>query len=202
MSLSKRATSMARMACAVAALALSAPCPAAEPGPGAAKLLVARDGIDDWRYEHGVLLLIDHGPRGASGVILNRPSDTTLATAFPQSKRLAGRADRLFEGGPIEPDSLVFLFRAKVPRAGTTQVVPGVRLGSSLRLLRELLDRRQPTEGLRIIAGLTVWAPGQLEAEIARGDLRVVPADARLLLDTRPDALWRELHARAFPPGT
>jgi putative transcriptional regulator len=192
----------ARAACAIVALALAAPCAGAQASPGKASFLVARAGIDSRTYEHAVVLLLDRGRVGASGVIVSRPSDTTLASAFPQSKRLAGHDDRLLDGGPVDPERLLFLFRSKAPRAGTTEVLPGVRMGSSLALLRRLLDRRDPTQGLRVIAGLAAWGPGQLEAEIARGDWRIIPADARSLLETSPDALWRELHARAFPRGT
>jgi putative transcriptional regulator len=191
-----------RAAFTLAALAAAAPSPAAEAAPAKRVFLVARDGIDNRRFEHAVVLLLDHGREGASGLIVSRPSDTTLAQAFPQSKRLAGHDDRLLDGGPVDPDTVAFLFASKSAVPGTTEVAPGVRMGSSLALLKKLLDRRDPTQGLRVVAGLTAWGPGQLAAEIARGAWRTVPVDARSLLEIPPGALWRELHARAFPPGS
>jgi putative transcriptional regulator len=188
-----------RSACVIAALAAAAPCEAA---PAKPVFLVARDGIDNARFAHAVVLLLDRRTEGASGVIVSRPSDTTLARAFPQSKRLAGHDDPLLDGGPLEPDSLAFVFGAKTAVPGTTEVVPGVRIGSDLKLLRKLLDRRDPTKGLRVVAGLVAWGPGQLAAEIERGAWRILPVDARSLLEIPPEALWRELHARAFPPGS
>jgi len=196
------AIAVLRAACAIVALAAAMPCAAARPAPAKPVFLVARDGIDNRRFEHAVVLLLDRRKEGASGVIVSRPSDTTLAAAFPQSKRLAGRGERLLDGGPVDPDALAFLFAAKSAVRGTTEVAPGVRMGSDLKLLRKLLDRRDPARGLRVVAGLTAWGPGQLEAEIARGAWRVVPVDARSLLEIPPDALWSELHARAFPPGS
>ncbi|HEX3096817.1 MAG TPA: YqgE/AlgH family protein [Usitatibacter sp.] len=202
MSLRSISLTAARAACALAALAAAVPCPAAETARAKPVFLVARDGIDNRRFEHAVVLLLERGRQGASGVIVSRPGETTLAAAFPQSKRLAGRDDALLDGGPVEPDSLAFLFRSRSAVRGTTEVAPGVRMGSSLALLRKLLDRRDPTRGLRVVAGLTAWGPGQLEAEIARGAWRILPVDARSLVETPPEALWRELHARAFPPGS
>ena len=189
-------------ACAIVAFAAPAAGPSAEAARAKPVFLVARDGIDNRRYEHAVVLLLDHGRDGASGMIVSRPSDTTLAEAFPQSGRLAGRGDPLLDGGPVEPDSLAFLFRSKGAVRGTTEVAPGVRMGSSMALLRKLLDRRDPKQDLRVIAGLTAWGPGQLGGEIERGDWRTLPVDAHSLLEVAPDALWRELHARAFPPGS
>jgi putative transcriptional regulator len=196
------AATFLRAACALAALAAAVPCPAAEAARAKPVFLVARDGIDNLRFEHAVVLLLDRGRAGASGVIVSRPSETALAAAFPQSERLAGRDERLLDGGPVEPDNIAFLFRSRSAVRGTTEVAPGVRMGSSLPLLRKLLDRRAPTEGLRVIAGLTAWGPRQLEAEIARGAWRVLPVDARSLVEIPPDALWQELHARAFPSGS
>ena len=43
-------------------------------------------------------------------------------------------------------------------------------MSSSRELLRELLCRENPVEGLRVFAGHAGWAPGQLESEVARGD--------------------------------
>ena len=157
------ATTVLRAACAIVALAAAAPCPGAEAAPEKPVFLVARDGIDNRRFEHAVVLLVDRGRNGASGFIVSRPGDTTLAAAFPQSKRLARRDDRLLDGGPIDPEKVAFLFRSKSALHGTTEVTAGVRMGSSLALLRKLLDRRDPTQGLRVVAGLTAWGPGQLE---------------------------------------
>ena len=196
------ATRVLRALLAIAALATAAPCVHAQAAPAKPVFLVARDGIDNARFEHAVVLVLDRRTAGASGIVVSRPSDTTLAEAFPQSKRLAGRPDPLLDGGPLEPDSLAFLFASKSAVPGTTEVVPGVRLGRDLRLLRKLLDRPDPTKGLRVVAGFIAWGPGQLASEIERGTWRMVPVDARSLAETPPGALWRELYARAFPPGS
>jgi len=187
---------------AIAALAAAATCAHAQAAAPKPVFLVARDGIDNARFVHAVVLVLDRRADGASGLVVSRPTGTTLAEAFPQSPRLAGRPDPLLDGGPLEPDGLAFLFASKSAVPGTTEVVPGVRLGRDLRLLRKLLDRPDPARGLRVVAGFIAWGPGQLADEIERGTWRMVPVDARSLVETPPDALWRELHARAFPPGS
>ena len=65
---------------------------------------------------------------------------------------------------------------------------------SSLRpdaeLLYKLLRRERPMEGLRIYVGYSGWAPGQLEAEIARGSWRLVRAEAAAIFDNKSERPW------------
>jgi len=70
-------------------------------------------------------------------------------------------------------------------------------MSSSRELLRELLGRENPVEGLRVFAGHAGWAPGQLESEVARGDSHLVTADAQMVFEMKPETLWRELERRA-----
>ena len=40
----------------------------------AGQLLVARPSLKDTSFAHSVILLLEHGPEGAFGLILNRPA--------------------------------------------------------------------------------------------------------------------------------
>ena len=89
------------------------------------------------------------------------------------------------------------MFRAAVPPPEAIEVLEGVYMSSSSELLRELLGRENPVEGLRVFAGHAGWAPGQLESEVTRRDWHLVTADARTVLETEPEKLWKELERRA-----
>jgi putative transcriptional regulator len=58
-----------------------------------------------------------------------------------------------------------------------------------------LLARDKPTDGLRIYVGHAGWGPGQLEAEIARGDWKLEPADAGAIFNEKSDHPWPEQEA-------
>jgi putative transcriptional regulator len=180
------------------ALALPALCLGDEGDSSKPMFLVARAELPDPNFHNTVVLLTRHGPGGAIGLIVNRPTDILLSKALPDFKKLSGVEDKLFFGGPVARETVVFIFRSPLPRADSAEILPGVRIGSGTDLLRELLDRDKPTEGLRVFAGLAGWAPGQLEAEIERGDWRRIPADEKSLLATKPESLWAELYRRAF----
>ena len=164
--------------------------------PTSSVFLVARPQLRDPNFEETVVLLTRLGPPGPMGVIVNRETGIALARVFPEIQRIATLDDKLFFGGPVEREVLVFVFRASAPREGAVEVLEGVYVSSSRELLRELLGRERPMEGLRVYAGHAAWAPGQLASEIARGDWRWTPADAKAIFERKPEALWPELNRR------
>ena len=71
-------------------------------------------------------------------------------------------------------------------------MLPGVFLSRDPDLLRSLLARTRPMEGLRVFIGYAGWGPGQLEAEIGRGDWTLAPADAAAIFEHRAEHPWPE----------
>ena len=93
------------------------------------------------------------------------------------------------------PASLLVLVRSKKPVEGSDVVFEDVRMLTSRDAFRHVLDGQLPRTRLRAFAGHAGWGPGQLEAEIARGDWIVMPAKAdQVFSETPQDGLAR-------PPG-
>ncbi|NJD30366.1 MAG: YqgE/AlgH family protein [Gammaproteobacteria bacterium] len=113
---------------------------------------------------------MNHLADGPVGVIVNRPTAMTVAELFPDMERLAKIRDKVYFGGPVAFGTVWFLFRAAKPTDHAVEAFDGVYLSADRDLLLRLLGREKPMEGLRIFIGHAGWAPGQLEAEIARGD--------------------------------
>ena len=160
-------------------------------------LLVARKNLPDPYFRDSVVLVTRSGGPTPVGVIVNRPTDVPLSRVFPDIERLRSRDDKLFFGGPVMPDQLLVVFRAAVPPTEAIEVLEDVYMSSSGELLRELLGRENPVEGLRVFAGHAGWAPGQLESEVTRRDWHLVTADALMVLEMEPEKLWKELERRA-----
>jgi len=57
-----------------------------------------------------------------------------------------------------------------------------------------LLGRDKPMDGLRIFIGHSGWAPGQLEAEIARGDWALGPAEPDAIFNGKSEHPWPGEH--------
>jgi len=178
-------------------LAIAMPSSGEELGTMGSILLVARRDLPDPFFRDSVVLVTNNAGGAPVGVIINRPTDVPLTKLFPDIERLRVGADKVFFGGPVRRQELVFLFRAAKPPEDAIEVLDGIYLSSSLEVLRDLLGREKPADGLRVFAGYAGWAPGQLEGEIARGDWHLVRADAATLFAKKPETLWQELERRA-----
>ncbi len=101
----------------------------------------------------------------------------------------------MYFGGPVEIESASFLFRADTPPEHAIKVIDGVYFSANLELLRKLLARDNPMDGLRIFVGHSGWGPGQLEAEIARGDWKLAPPDSEAIFHGKSEHPWPEQQA-------
>ncbi len=155
--------------------------------PLTAILLVARAELPDSDFADSVVLVMNNLGPAPVGIIVNKPTDIAVSELFPDLKRLARLHDKVYFGGPVEPGSVWFLFRAAKPRAHAIQACDGVYVSADPGLLLQLLRRDKPMDGLRIIAGHAGWAPGQLEAEIGRGDWTLERADSGAIFNGKPE---------------
>jgi putative transcriptional regulator len=158
--------------------------------PLTAILLVARAELPDPNFAESVVLVMNNLADGPVGVIINRPTATAVAELFPEVKRLAHVQDKVYFGGPVDFGAVWFLFRAAKPPAQAVQVLDGVYLSGDRDVLLRLLDRERPMEGLRIFIGHSGWAPGQLEAEIARGDWTLQRAESDAVFKPKTEHPW------------
>jgi putative transcriptional regulator len=188
---------MIRLCALFLLLGLVAPAFGDDAPPDKSILLVARKNLPDPFFRDSVVLITNYGGTAPFGVIVNRPTEITLASVLPDIERLRGRDEKLFFGGPVRPEGLLVVFRAATPPANAIKLFDDVYMSSNREVLRELLGRESPVEGLRVFAGHAGWAPGQLEAEIERSDWHLAPADVKTLFEKKPGSLWPELERKA-----
>lgn len=169
---------------------MSWPTSAGDAKPLTAILLVARSELPDPNFRDSVVLVMNNIGPVPAGVIVNRPTKIAVSRLFPDLERLAQLHDKLYFGGPVEIESVWFLFRTDAPREHAIRALDGVYVSANRELLRELLGRDKPMDGLRIFIGHSGWAPGQLEAEIARGDWTFTPAEADAIFNRKSEHPW------------
>ncbi len=170
----------------------------AEVAARAGEFLVSRADMPDPNFGDSVVLVVkSEEGGGTAGLIVNRPTRMPIAKLFPDLQSLAKLPDTVYFGGPVALNQIAFLVRADKAPGDSIEVARGVYVSESATLLRELLSRANPTEGLRIYAGSAGWAPGQLDGEMQRGDWHRLAADAQSIFSRRPETLWQELDRRA-----
>lgn len=158
------------------------------------RLLVAVPGMYDPNFDRTVVLLLEHGDDGALGVVLNRPSETTVGEALPAWEPVAAAPAVVFVGGPVAPAGALALGTVAGHDADIWTPVLGP-VG--------LLDLSRSPDGVapevaraRLFAGHAGWSEGQLEREIAAGGWFVVDAEPDDAFATDPEGLWPAVLAR------
>lgn len=183
-----------QLAAALCALLLAGgtswPSAAEDAKPLTAILLVSQIPTDDPYFSDSVVLVMNNLGPAPIGVIVNRPTQMPVSELFPDLKRLASLHDKVYFGGPVDFDNVWFLFRAATPPAHAIRAFDGICLSADRELLLRLLGRDKPMEGLRIYVGHAGWGPGQLEAEIARGDWTLEHAQADAIFKGKSERPW------------
>jgi putative transcriptional regulator len=154
------------------------------------QLLIAGPGLLDPNFFRTVVLIVEHSDEGALGLVLNRPSETAVGGAVSELESLLDPDDLLFIGGPVQPSSLIVLGEFEDPGdaallafddigvlAGTGEEPAGLRRG-------------------RAFVGHSGWGPGQLEAEVERGDWFLEPALSADAFTEEPLELWASVLTR------
>jgi len=142
-------------------------------------------------FQRTVVLICQHDPEGAFGLVLNRSAGTNAGEMIVADLPEPLRASPLFLGGPVQPAALSFLMSDSfIPDAN---VMPNLNLGHSLDALIELGESFSPTQRVKMFAGYAGWSPGQLEDELKRDAWLTHPASLDLIFDTSPERLWQKI---------
>jgi putative transcriptional regulator len=136
-----------------------------------------------------VVLICQHDGEGAFGLILNRATASTVGQALVANLPEALKEQRLFLGGPVQPQTLSFLHSDQF--LADANVMLNLNLGHSLDTLMDLSESYSATQKLKLFAGYAGWSAGQLDKEMARNDWLVHPASLELIFSPEPDQLWR-----------
>jgi putative transcriptional regulator len=142
-------------------------------------------------FQRTVVLICQHNPEGAFGLILNRPLGKAVGELIIANLPEGLRSSPLFLGGPVQPAALSYLHTDQfLPEAG---VLPNLAVGHSLDDLMELGEKFSPAVKVRMFAGYAGWSPGQLEGEMKRKSWLTFPASMDLVFNTPPEKLWQKV---------
>ena len=155
-------------------------------------LLVASPSLQG-PYTHTALLVVPMGNKHV-GFILNRSTETRMSSAFPEHAPSGKVRDPVYLGGPFMSQT-VFAALRTAPKdadaANLVELMPGLVLAMDAKVIDRIIETT-PNDA-RYFAGLIVWQPGELDAEVAAGAWAVSPADAGTVFSVHPELLWPTL---------
>lgn len=178
-------------------------------------LLVAEPALRDPNFSRTVVYLIEHSAGGALGLVLNRPGQVTVRDAIPSWGTYIAGDERVFVGGPVNPEGAICLARAAdgstFPPVDDDEPAPLRPITPTIAVVdlhRDPSDVPSGVSELRIFGGYAGWSGGQLEGELAAGGWYVLSAADDDVFCPEPAVLWHdvlrrqpgELRSRAFFP--
>ncbi|QBJ96477.1 YqgE/AlgH family protein [Rhodococcus sp. ABRD24] len=170
----------------------------AQPTVRPGSLLVSSTDLTEPTFRRTVVYVIEHNDAGSLGVVLNRPSETSVQEVLPQWATLAARPQALFVGGPVTRDAALCL--ATLRTGADIAGIPGLRRIDGRVVMVDLDADPEPIasviEGLRIFVGYAGWTLGQLDAEIEHDDWIVLSALASDVTSPARTDVWGQVLRR------
>jgi putative transcriptional regulator len=151
------------------------------------QLLIAGPGLLDPNFWRTVVLMVEHNDDGALGLVLNRPSETTVGEAVPELGELVDLDQRLFIGGPVQPSAVIILAQFEDPADAALIAF------DDIGVLASEASADHPSARVRrgrAFVGHSGWGPGQLDSEIERGDWILESASREDAFADSPIELW------------
>jgi putative transcriptional regulator len=157
------------------------------------QLLIAGPTLRDPNFWRTVVLIVEHTDEGALGLVLNRPSETTVADAVPELDGLLEGSHEVFVGGPVQPSGVIVLARFEDPDDAALLAFDdvGVLGGGSAP--------GEHAAGLRTgraFVGHAGWGAGQLDEELERGGWILEDARFEDAFTADPRELWSAVLTR------
>jgi len=156
--------------------------------------LIAMPRVLDPFFHKSVVLLIEHQPAGALGLILNFPTSVAVADMLTAID-IYWRGDKdahIHLGGPVQTHVGTMLLGDSAPEEklelASIEIHERIRLSQNIELLNEIMDNLP--DRIRIYLGYAGWGPGQLDNELSRNDWLLAPVDPDLVFATEPGKVW------------
>lgn len=156
-------------------------------------LLIAQPVISGSIFNKSVVLVTQHSKEeGTQGLIINKPSGHAPKDILPPETGAEKLYEMLFIGGPVILSVPTLLIDTEIPPEGAMNIFSHVYLSMSLdKVLKEENSKRH--KQIRIYAGISNWAPGQLEMEIAQGDWLTLSPDSETVFCENPEGIWEKV---------
>lgn len=158
--------------------------------------LIAMPGLEDETFARSVVYMCEHSPRGAMGLIINKPADISMRALFDKVELPLRREDLMQNpvghGGPVQTERGFVLHdpvRMDKPEqeggsiyASTLTVPGGLEMTTSRDVLEALSSGAGPRRVL-VTLGYAAWGEGQLESELSENTWLTVPASADVVFE-------------------
>jgi putative transcriptional regulator len=133
------------------------------------QILIAMPSMTDPRFSQTITFICTHNEDGAMGIVLNRPSEHSIADLLTQIKIAYQPTpfleDAIYEGGPVQQDRGFILHTPHKEYNATALINETIALTTSKDILEAVAENKAP-EKILVALGYAGWSAGQLEEEM------------------------------------
>jgi len=148
--------------------------------------LIAMPSMADPNFSRSLTYVCEHNEQGALGLVINRPTDLTLAALLAQLDvpRIEPTLERtaVHFGGPVQVDRGFVLHQPVGDWQSTLAVNGKLGLTTSKDILVAVGKGEGPNK-LLVTLGYAGWAPGQLENELSQNAWLTVAAQPEVIFE-------------------
>lgn len=153
------------------------------------QFLMAMPGMVGGELAGTVIYVCEHGPKGALGLVINRPTDLSLSSLFEKIELKLEinplEGGPVFFGGPVQTDR-GFVLHTPLGEYTSSIKLGALALTTSRDVLQEVAAGKGP-EKVLVTLGYAGWGSGQLENELAQNAWLNVAADTDIIFTTPPE---------------
>lgn len=157
------------------------------------QLLIAMPGLDDPNFARTVTYICEHSEDGAMGIVINRPSELTLADVLGHMGIVASdpatEKQPIYLGGPVEEERGFVLHPPSKDWSSTLPITDDISITTSRDILENMAQGEGPAKAL-VALGYAGWSAGQLEDELQDNAWLSGPADQTILFELPAGQRW------------
>lgn len=152
--------------------------------------LIAVPQLGDPNFHHCIILMLEHNPQGAIGLVINDPTDLSLST-FAENHAISCHSNfnsaYVYRGGPVDI-AAGWILHTDDSAPEKQEIMPGLYVSGSQETLVHLLE--SGFKKMRLLLGYAGWGSGQLDAEMARGAWISSEVNVKHIFDTESHQIW------------
>lgn len=152
-------------------------------------LLVAKPNLQGG-YKHTALLAVPTRDGRHIGFILNRATEVTMSSLFPDHAPSAKVVDPVYFGGPEALDAIFAVVKGS-PGANAFHLFGDYYVTGEAVSVDRIIEQK-PNEA-RFFVGFVGWQPGELAMEIQKGAWFTDQPDAMQIMRKDTGGMWEEL---------
>lgn len=152
-------------------------------------------------YAHTVLVAVPAGRDRHVGFIINRPTERSLSSLFPEHAPSKQVKSPVYLGGP-ESASTIFAVvpDQEVQNRGSFPFLPGLSVVADAKTIDAIIERAP--NAARYYVGFVIWKPGELAEELQKGFWHTMEPDPGMVFREHPEDMWEELLRTARAPDS